>query len=169
VYFLGVPKADWPAAVDARPSPPPEDSSVGVSSESEDADIDRVESPPPASEKVRGKRLAIDEPPQKKRKTAPAAPIKLGGISLGGDQATRTRRATVIEWSDDDEDPVDILPSVQTSSRNTRMEEQSGGAKKVPEQQTTENPAERATVVPEQHTEANLERRVEENPEQQAE
>ena len=75
----------------------------------------------------------------------------------------------MIEWSDDDEDPVDILPSVQASSRNTRVEEQSGGAEKVPEQQTTENPAERATVVPEQHTEANLERRVEENPEQQAE
>ena len=97
------------------------------------------------------------------------APLKPGGISLGGDQATRTRRAAVIEWSDDDEDPVDILPSVQASSRNTRVEEQSGGAEKVPEQQTTENPAERATVVPEQHTEANLERRARENPEQQAE
>ena len=75
----------------------------------------------------------------------------------------------MIEWSDDDEDLVDILPSVQTSSRNTRVEEQSGGTEKVPEQHTTENPTERATVVPEQHTEANLERRAEENPEQQAE
>jgi len=155
--------------VDARPPPPPEDSFVGVSSDSGGANVDQVESPPPASEKVQGKRPAVDEPAQKKRKIAPTAPIKPGGISLGGDQATRTRRAAVIEWSDDDEDPVDILPSVQTSSRNTRMEEQSGGAKKVPEQQTTENPAERATVVPEQHTEANLERRAEENPEQQAE
>ena len=55
----------------------------------------------------------------------------------------------LIEWSDDDEDLVALLPSVQTSSRNTRMEEQSGGTEKVPEQQTTENPAERAIVVPE--------------------
>ena len=75
----------------------------------------------------------------------------------------------MIEWSDDDEDPVDIFPSMQTSSCNTRVEEQSGGAKKVPEQQTIENTAEWATVVPKQHTEANLERRAEENPEQQAE
>ena len=72
----------------------------------------------------------------------------------------------MIEWSNDDEDPVDILPSVQTASRNTHVEEQLGGAENVPEQQATENPAKRATVVPEQHTEANLERRAEENPEQ---
>ena len=49
------------------------------------------------------------------------------------------------------------------------MEEQSGGAEKVLEQQTTEKPAEHATVVLEQHTEANLERRAEENPKQQVE
>jgi len=55
------------------------------------------------------------------------------------------------------------------SSRNTRVEEQSGGAEKVPEQQTIENPTERATVIPEQHTEANQEGRAEENPKQQAE
>ena len=169
MYFSSVPRADWPPAVDARPPPQPEESSVSISSEFGGVDIDQVESPPPALEKVQGKSPAVDEPAQKKRKIAPAAPIKPGGILLGGDQATRMRRAAVIEWSDDDEDPVDILSSVQTSSHNTRVEEQSGGAKKVPEQQTTENPAERATVVPEQHTEANLERRVEENPEQQAE
>ena len=75
----------------------------------------------------------------------------------------------MIEWSDDDEDPVDILSSVQTSSHNTRVEEQSGGAEKVPEQQTIENTAEWATVVPKQHMEANLERWAEENLEQQAE
>ena len=158
MYFLGVPKADWPAAVDARPSPPPEDSSVGVSSESEDADIDRVESPPPASEKVRGKRPAVDEPAQKKRKTAPAATIKPGDISLGGDQATRTRRAMVIEWSDDDEDPVAPPPRVQAPPCSTCVEEQSRGSKEVPkqqargflEQQTTKIPTEQATGVPEQ-------------------
>ena len=129
MYFLDVPRADWPAVVDARPPPPPEDSFVGVSSDSGGANVDQVESPPPASEKVWGKRPAVDEPAQKKRKTAPSAPTKPCGISLGGDQATRTRRAAVIEWSDDDEDPVDILPGVQMSSRNTRMEEQPGALK----------------------------------------
>ena len=88
MYFSGMPRADWPAAVDARPPPPPEDSSVGVSLEFGGADVDRVESPPPASEKVWGKRPVVDEPAQKKRKIAPAAPIKPGGISLGGDQTT---------------------------------------------------------------------------------
>ena len=65
---------------------------------------------------------------------AAAAPLKLGGISLGGGQTTRTWRAEVIEWFDDDEDPVAPPPSMQAPPRSTRMEEQSRGSKEVPEQ-----------------------------------
>ena len=64
----------------------------------------------------------------------------------------------MIEWSDDDEDIVAPPPSVQTPSRITHMEEQPRGNEEVPEQQTTEMPAERATGVPEQWTEINPER-----------
>ena len=97
MYFLGVPRADWPPAVDTRPLVQPEESSISVSSESGGVDIDQVESPPPASEKVQGKRPATDEPAQKKRKTAAAAPCKQGDISLGGDQTTRTPRSFAFE------------------------------------------------------------------------
>ena len=48
-------------------------------------DAGRTESPPLVSEKARGKRAAVDEPAQKKRKTTAAAPLKPGGISLGDD------------------------------------------------------------------------------------
>ena len=37
------------------------------------------------SEKIRGKRAATDELARKKRNTVAAAPLKPGGISLGGD------------------------------------------------------------------------------------
>ena len=43
------------------------------------------ESPSLVLEKIRGKRAAVDEPAQKKRKTAVTAPLKPGGLSLGGD------------------------------------------------------------------------------------
>ena len=89
MYFSGVPKGDWPPAVDARPPAQPEESSIGVSSESRGMDVGRTESPPPVSEKIQGKRLAEDEPAQKKRKTRAAAPRKPGGISLDDDQASR--------------------------------------------------------------------------------
>ena len=72
----------------------------------------------------------------------------------------------MIEWSDDDEDPVAPPPSMQTPSRSTHMEEQSRGNKEILEQQTTEILAEQATDAPEQQTEINPERWVEENPEQ---
>ena len=49
-----------------------------------------MESPPSVSEKVQGKREAADELAQKKRKMAGAAPHKPGGISISGDQTTRT-------------------------------------------------------------------------------
>ena len=78
-----------------------------------------------------------------------AAPSKPGDISLGGDQTTRTWRAMVIKWSDDDENLVAPLPSVQTPSCITHVEEQPRKDEEVPEQQTTEMLAERATGVPE--------------------
>jgi len=52
-------------------------------------DVGRTESPPPVSEKIWGKRLAKDEPAQKKRKTGAAAPRKPGSISLDDDQTNR--------------------------------------------------------------------------------
>ena len=85
VYFSGVPRGDWPPAVDARPPAQPEESSVGVSSESGGMDVGRTESPPPVSEKIWGKGPTEDELAQKKRKTAAAAPRKPGGILLGDD------------------------------------------------------------------------------------
>ena len=56
------------------------------------------------SEKVRGKRPAVDEPAQKRIKTASSHAHKPGGISLGEDRAVRPPRTAVLEWSDDDED-----------------------------------------------------------------
>ena len=52
-------------------------------------DTGQMESSPLVSVKIRGKRPAEDEPAQKKRKTAAAAPRKPGGISLDDDQASR--------------------------------------------------------------------------------
>jgi len=49
-----------------------------------------AEEQPKEREKVQGKRAGIDESACKKRKTVGAAPRKLGGISLGGIQTTRT-------------------------------------------------------------------------------
>ena len=61
MYFSGVPRGDWLLAVDARPLAQPEESFIGVSSESRGMDVGRTESPPPVSEKARGKRIAIDK------------------------------------------------------------------------------------------------------------
>ena len=85
------------------------------------------------TEKTRGKRAATDELAQKKRKTAAVAPLRLGGISLGGDQTTRTRRTVVLEWSDDDEDLVVSPPITQAPPHSTHTEDQSGGGGEVPE------------------------------------
>ena len=49
-----------------------------------------------------------------------ATPHKLGSISLGGDQTTRTRRNVVLEWSDDDEAPTVPSPSTKEPPRNKR-------------------------------------------------
>ena len=87
------------------------------------------------SEKIWGKRAAVDEPAQKKRKMAGAAPLKPGGISLGGDRTTQTRSATMSEWSDDDEVPVAPPLSTDVPPCNTLVEGQSEGGEGVPEQQ----------------------------------
>ena len=73
-------------------------------------------------EKVRGKRVAIDEPARKKRKTAGVIPRKPGGISLGGDQTTQKRSAAMSEWSDDDGAPIAPPPSTRVPPCNTRIE-----------------------------------------------
>ena len=89
MYFLGVPRGDWPPEVDARPPAQPEESAIGVSSESGGTCAGRTESPPPVSEKAWWKRAAANEPAQKRRKTVAVAPIKPGDILLGDDQTTR--------------------------------------------------------------------------------
>ena len=103
------------------------------------------------SEKVRGKRVAADEPAWKKRKTAGAIPRKPGGISLGGDQTTRTRSAVMSEWLDDNE--ALVAPPLSTCTE----EQPKGGegvheqqAKGVPEQQEEERPMTEATRPPPQ-------------------
>jgi len=140
-------------------------------------DVGRTESPPPVLEKICGKRPAEDEPTQKQRKTAAAAPRKPGGISLGDHQTNQTRRTTVFDWSDDDEVLMAPPPSTKEPPRSMSVGDQSGGGKEVhlpptrtvPEQraegvstqQTMEVPAGRATEVPEQQVEANLEQQAE--------
>ena len=177
MYFSGVLRGDWPPAVDARPLAQLEESVVGVSSESGGTDAGRTKSSQPVSEKARGKRAAVDEPAQKRRKTATTAPIKLGGISLGDDQTTRTRRTAVFDWSDDDKVPTDSPPSTKEPPRSTLMGNQSRGGKEVPELQTREVPKQRAREVPTQQmmgvpagqATGVPEQQVDANPEQQAE
>ena len=91
-------------------------------------------SPPRVSEKVQGKRAATDEMACKKRKTAGVAPHKPGGISLGGDQTTRTWSAAMSKWSDDDGALVAPPPSTEVPPHSTCMEVQSEGGEGVPEQ-----------------------------------
>ena len=133
-------------------------------------DVGRMESPPPVSEKIQGKRPAEDEPAQKKRKTVATAPRKPGGISLGDDQINRIQRTAVFDWSDDDEIIANSPLSTKKPPRSPRAEEQPGVGEEVHEaptrnvpeqraegissQQTTEVPTGRATEVPEQQAEA---------------
>ena len=130
MYFSGVSRGNWPPAVDARPLAQPEESSGGVSSESGGMDVGRTETPPPVSEKTPGKRAVTDKPAPKKRKMTATAPRKPGGISLGDDQTTRTRRTAVFDWSDDDEVLTAPPPSMKEPPRSTRAGDQSGEAKK---------------------------------------
>ena len=169
VYFSGVPRSDWPPAVDARPPAQPEESSVGVSSESGGMDAGRMESPPPVSEKIQGKRPAEDEPAQKKRKIGAAAPYKPGDISLGDDQTNQTRRNTVFDWSDDDKVLTAPPPRMDKPPHSTRAGDQSGGGKEVREPPTSKVPEQRADVVSAQQMMEVLAGRTTEVPEQQAE
>ena len=132
-------------------------------------DVGWTESSPPVSEKIQGKRAAVDEPAQKRRKTATAAPIKPGSIWLGDDQTTRTRRTAVFDWSDDDEAPMDPPPSTKKPWRSTPMGNQSRGGEEVPEPQTKEVPELRAMEVPAQETMGVPAGQATRVPEQQAE
>jgi len=80
---------------------------------------------------------------------AGAVPHKLGGISLGGDQTTRTQSAAMSEWSDDDGAPVAPPLSTEAPSRNTWVEVQSKGWEAVPEQQAKGVLKQQAKGVPE--------------------
>jgi len=120
-------------------------------------------------EKTRGKRAAADELTQKKRKMAATAPLKLGGILLGGDQTARTQRTAVLEWSDDDEDLVVSPLIMQAPPRSMHTEDQSGGGGEVPEPQTRDAPGQRVREVPAQQTTGVPAGQVMGAPEQQAE
>jgi len=85
------------------------------------------------SEKTQGKRAAIDKLAHKKRKMAAAAPLRLGSISLGGDQTTRTCRTAVIEWSNGDKDQVGNPSRMQAPPCSTHTGDQLGGGEEVPE------------------------------------
>ena len=106
-----------------------------------------TESPPPVSAKTRGKRLAEDEPAQKKRKTAATAPRKPGGISLDDDQTNQTRRTVVFDWSDDDEILMNPLPSTKEPPRNPRAEQQTRVGEEVREAPTRRVPEHRAEGI----------------------
>ena len=98
-----------------------------------------------------------------------ADPLKLGGISLGGDQTTRTRRTAVFEWSDDDKIPVAPPPSTEAPPRSTRAEEQAKRSEEVPGQHAMGVPVKQATRVPEQQVIGVPEQQVTGVPEQLAE
>ena len=49
-----MPRAEWPPAVDARPTENPEESPIGISSESRDSDVDHT-APPPVIGEILGK------------------------------------------------------------------------------------------------------------------
>ena len=62
----------------------------------------------------------------------------------------------MLEWSDDDGDPVAPPPSTQAPPSSTHMEEQPRGSEEVPEHQAIEVPAGQAMGVPEQQAEQRL-------------
>ena len=117
MYFSCVLRGDWPRGVDTQSPAHPKEDAASTLLEFGGMDTGRTESSPLVSEKVRGKRAVADEPARKKRKTAGAAPLKLGGISLGGDQTTRTQSAAMSEWSDDDGAPDEYRPDLPRGSR----------------------------------------------------
>ena len=83
-----------------------------------------------------------------------AAPRKLGGILLGGDQTTRTQSAAMSEWSNDDGAPLAPPPSNKVPPRSWHVEEKPKGGEGVTEQQAMGVLEQQATGVPERHEEA---------------
>ena len=138
--------------MDARPTTQPEEGAVSASLKFEGEGAGRKVSPPWVSEKVRGKRAATDEPAHKKRKIVGAAPLRLGNISLGSGQITRTQSAAMSEWSNDDGAPVAPPLSTEVPPHNTRVEVPLKGGEGVPEQQAKETPMAEATRPPPQGT-----------------
>ena len=67
------------------------------------------------------------------------ASYKPGGILLGDDQATRPRRTTVLEWSDDDEDLTARPPSTKEPPHRAKVPMQR--AKEILAQPMMEVPA----------------------------
>ena len=106
-------RADWPKGVDIRRLLQPEEEELSSSSDS----------PSPVSEKVHEKRPAVDEPIQKRRKTASSTAHKSGGISLGDDRTTRPQRTAVLEWSDDDENQTAHPPSTKEPPKSAEVPE----------------------------------------------
>ena len=100
------------------------------------------------SKKVRGKRPAVDEPVQKRRKTASFHAHKPGGISLGEDRIVRPRQTAMLEWSDDDEDQSTLPPSMMEAPTDADAPEQQ--ARESFGRATVENPVMQTTEVPEQ-------------------
>ena len=83
-----------------------------------------MDNPSPVSEKIHGKRPAVDEPVQKRRKTTGSTTHKSGGISLGDDRTERPQRTVVLEWSDDDENQTVHPPSMKEPSKGAEVPEQ---------------------------------------------
>ena len=117
------------------------------------------DSPSQASEKIRGKRPAVDEPVLKRRKTASSHAHKLGRISLGEDRTVRPRRTAMLEWSEDDEDQSVLPPSTKEPSKGAEVPEQQAreshaqATMKVPAVQTIGVPEQQGGITIEQHTE----------------
>jgi len=143
VYFFGMPRSDWPKAVGARPTTQLEEGAISTSSETEGAEAGRTESPPLVLEKVRGKRAVTNELAHKKRKTVDAAPRKLGGISLGSSQTTRTQSAAMSKGLNNDGALVAPPPSAEAPPCGTEVQSKRGEG--VPEQQVEETPVAGAT------------------------
>ena len=111
------------------------------------------------SEKVHGKRPAVDEPVQKRRKTVSSHAHKPGSISLGEDRTVRPRRTAVLEWSDDDDDQSVLPPSTAEASADAEAPKQQSregyvrATTEVPVMQTTEVPEQQEGITTEQHIE----------------
>ena len=82
MYFLGVPRGDWPPTVDARSPAQPEGSSIDVSSESGSMDVGRTECPPPVSEKIRGRGQRKTSRPRRRGKQGLLLPANLVAYRL---------------------------------------------------------------------------------------